>query len=236
LLPYRLMRRTEVRPYMTYAIFAVCFAVFFWELTIPRLSLVRTFSDIAITGCQVTGSFFTPKTWLDVFRSMFLHGGWLHLMGNMLYLVIFGPAMEEYFGHWRFLAFYLIAGIAAALSQVFVGATVMRACSTIPMIGASGAIAGVMGGFILMYPGVKVRVMVPLLRGMGPTFDSPAVFVLAYWIGLQLLSGFLALNPAAFSRGGVAFWAHIGGFIAGAVMVFIMTTFVPPPDQNIVES
>lgn len=234
------MRRTEVRPYMTYAIFTVCLAVFFWELTIPRAQLMGTFAEIAITGCQVTTQFFSPKTWLDILRSMFLHGGWAHLFGNMLYLVIFGPALEEYFGKWRFLGFYTFAGVAAALSQIFVTAATrdmgcavpfLPTAGNVPMIGASGAIAGVLGGFILMHPGVKVRSILPLFRGAGPMYDMPAVLVLGFWIGLQLLSGFMALNSSAFLSG-VAYWAHIGGFIAGAVTIFFATTFFPAPPQR----
>ncbi len=242
MIPYKLMRRTEVRPYMTYAIFALCLGVFFWELTIPRAQLMAMFTELAITGCQVTTQFFHPKTWLDITRSMFLHGGWAHLFGNMLYLVIFGPALEEYFGHWRFLGFYMFAGVAAALSQIFVtAATREMACGVmggilptagnIPMVGASGAIAGILGGFILMHPGVKVRAILPIFRGIGPAFNVPALLVLGMWIGLQLISGFLALNPSAFISG-VAYWAHIGGFIAGAATIFFATTFIPAPPQR----
>lgn len=243
MLPYRLLRRTQVRPYVTYSLIALCFGVFFWELTLDRATLMKTFTQISITGCQVTTEFFSPKTWLDMLRSMFLHGGWAHLLGNMLYLAIFGPAIEEYFGKWRFMGFYLFAGVAAALSQIFVmNAIYDFGCAlpaftrgNVPMIGASGAISGILGGFILMHPGVKVRAMVPLFRGVGPSFDTPAIFVLGLWFGLQLLNGFLALNPSSFLTGGVAFWAHIGGFIFGAVTIFFATTFVPAPPQNIIE-
>lgn len=241
MLPYKLLRRTEVRPYVTYTIFAICFGVFFWELTLDRATLTQTFQDIAITGCQVTTQFFSPKTWLDILRSMFLHGSFAHLFGNMIYLVIFGPAVEEYFGARRFVAFYLLAGVAAAFSQIFVmAATRPMGCAlpvftygNVPMIGASGAIAGVLGGFILMHPGTKVRVMIPIFRLFGPIYDAPAVLVLGFWFGLQMINGFLALNPSSFLSGGVAFWAHIGGFIFGAITVFIATMFVPAPPQRL---
>jgi uncharacterized protein len=250
LIPYRVMRRTEVRPYATYSILAICVGVFLWELTIPDAKLFATFTDIAITSCQLTLQWFSPKTWLDILRSMFLHGGWSHLIGNMLFLVIFGPAVEEYFGHRRFVAFYILAGVAAAISQIIVNAATRDLmCAVlppvnptlfnpptagwIPMIGASGAISGLIAGFLLLHPGVKVRAMIPLFRGIGPVVDVPSWIAIGIWISLQLISGFAALAPGF--RSGVAFWAHIGGFIFGAAAVFIATTFVPAPPQRIIE-
>jgi len=241
LLPYKVMRRTEVRPYITYLIFAICFGVFFWELTIPRQALMKTFVDVAITSCQVTTQFFHPKTWLDIVRSMFLHGSWSHIFGNMLYLVIFGPSVEEYFGRRRFVIFYMLAGFAAAFTQIGINAATRQlGCAVpgftegnIPMIGASGAISGLLGGFILLHPGAKVRAMLPIFGGMGPSFNVPSFLVIGLWFGLQLLYGFLSLSPGSFLTGGVAFWAHIGGFIAGAITVFIATMWMPPPPQNL---
>jgi len=233
LLPYKLLRRTEVRPYVTYAILAMCVGFFFWELSIPRQQFARTLTAVSITGCQVTGEFFAPKTWLDTFRSMFLHANLLHLFGNMIYLLIFGPAVEEYFGRRRYMGFYVLAGVAAALSHVFVSTAVTQACSTVPLVGASGAIAGILGGFILLHPGTKVRTMIPLFRGFGPMYDMPAVVVLGFWFVLQVISGMQVLDPTNLLANRVAFWAHIGGFIFGAVTVFIATTFIPAPDQNL---
>lgn len=233
LLPYKLLRQNDVRPYATYAILAMCIGFFFWELSIPRGQFARTLTDVSITGCQITGQFFAPKTWVDTLRSMFLHGGFAHLFGNMLYLLIFGPAVEEYFGWKKFMGFYILAGIAAALSHVFVSSTVMQACSTVPLVGASGAIAGILGGFILLYPGTKVRTMIPLFRGFGPMYDMPAIVVLGFWFVLQMISGMQVLDPQNLIVNRVAFWAHIGGFIFGAITIFIATTFVPAPDQNL---
>lgn len=247
MLPYKVLRRTTVRPYMTYLFFAISIGVFFWQLTIPRDQLVRVYTDMAITSCQVTTQFFAPKTWVDILRSMFMHGSWTHLFGNMMYLVVFGPAVEEYFGHRRFAAFYLLAGFAAAFSQVGVNAATRDLmCAVppiasppglpagwVPMIGASGAISGLISGFLLLHPAVKVRVMVPIMRsGFGPTFDAPALFVILFWFGLQLLYGFMALSPGTYATGGVAFWAHIGGFIFGAVAVFMATLFKPAPEPD----
>lgn len=249
LLPYRVMRRTETRPYLTYALIAVNMVVFFWELTIPDAQLFATFRDIAITSCQVTTQFFSPKTWVDMLRSMFLHGSFTHLFGNMLYLVLFGPSVEEYFGRRNFLLFYFVAGFAAHFTHVGVqAATTNLGCALpppampilgmpagyIPLIGASGAIAGLMGGFMLLHPGTKVRSIVPLFRGFGPSFDVPSLFVIGLWFGLQIISGFLSIGPTGTGTG-VAFWAHIGGFITGGVMVFIATMWKPAPPQNLID-
>ncbi|MGH7945855.1 MAG: rhomboid family intramembrane serine protease [Opitutaceae bacterium] len=142
---------------------------------------------------------------------MFLHGGWLHLIGNMWFLWIFGNNVEDAMGHFRFVAFYLLCGAAAALAQ-----TATDPDSVIPMVGASGAIGGVMGAYVLLYPRVHVHLLV-VLGFYVTTFAVPAVFMLGYWFLLQLVSGWSTMG----AKGGVAFWAHAGGFIAGAVLLFV---------------
>jgi membrane associated rhomboid family serine protease len=148
--------------------------------------------------------------WHSYLSSMFLHGGWLHLIGNMWFLWIFGNNVEDAMGHVRFVVFYLLCGVAAALAQVAADPD-----STIPMVGASGAIGGVMGAYVLLYPRVHVHLLV-FLGFYVTTFAVPAVFMLGYWFLLQLVSG--AATTGA--QGGVAFWAHAGGFVAGAILVF----------------
>ncbi|HSC17082.1 MAG TPA: rhomboid family intramembrane serine protease [Gammaproteobacteria bacterium] len=157
--------------------------------------------------CIVTDmpSWFTPLT------SMFMHGGWMHLIGNMWFLWIFGNNVEDSMGHARFLVFYLLCGFAAAAVQ-----TLADPASIIPMVGASGAIGGVMGAYVVLYPRVHVHMLV-FLGFFVTTIAVPAVFMLGYWFVLQLLSGWLS-NAA---EGGVAFWAHVGGFVAGAVLVLL---------------
>jgi membrane associated rhomboid family serine protease len=148
---------------------------------------------------------------VNVFTSMFMHGGWMHLIGNMWFLWLFGNNVEDAMTRPRFLLFYLLSGIGAALAQVAVDPA-----STIPMVGASGAISGVMGAYLVLYPRVRVFTLVPL----GFIFTSialPAWFMLIYWMGLQLLGGFTRIGSGA--EGGVAFWAHIGGFVVGLVLV-----------------
>ena len=149
--------------------------------------------------------------WPTVFSAMFMHGGWLHLGGNMLYLWIFGDNVEDVFGPLKFLAFYLVCGIAATFAQFYVNAG-----STIPNVGASGAIAGVLGGYLILFPHSRVRVLV-----YNQIVSMPALAVLGFWIVLQLISyaGTLAQTQDV---GGVAFMAHIGGFVAGLVLTFLL--------------
>jgi membrane associated rhomboid family serine protease len=151
------------------------------------------------------------RTWFAPLTSMFLHGGWFHLIGNMWFLWVFGNNVEDSMGHVRFLAFYLLCGVAAAATQTF-----MNPSSPIPMVGASGAISGVMGAYIVLYPRVRVHMLVFL--GIFITrIVVPAYLMLGYWFVLQLLGGGLASEEG----GGVAFWAHAGGFLAGAILIHV---------------
>src|SRR5467141_5411059 len=151
-----------------------------------------------------------PKYW-TVITSMFMHGGWFHLIGNMLFLWVFGNNIEDVMGHGKFLIFYLLCGIAAAATQTFVSPH-----SVVPMVGASGAISGVLGAYLLLYPRVRVHTLV-FLGLFVTTITLPAYLMLGYWILLQVLGGLPALAGA--DTGGVAFFAHIGGFAAGVLLV-----------------
>jgi membrane associated rhomboid family serine protease len=155
----------------------------------------------------------------NVITSMFLHGSWMHILGNMWFLWIFGNNIEDSMGHGRFIAFYLICGLAAAMGQVLASPN-----SPIPMVGASGAISGVMGAYLLLFPRVKVYAIIPL----GFIFTSvgmPAWVMLGYWFVIQIISGVVSIGGEG---GGVAFWAHAGGFIAGLVLIklFIRAEYV----------
>jgi len=150
--------------------------------------------------------------WYTVITSMFLHGGWLHLIGNMWFLWIFGNNVEDAMGHFRFVAFYLLCGGAAAALQAAANPD-----SIIPMVGASGAIGGVMGAYVLMYPRVHVHLLI-ILGFYVNTVAVPAMFMLGYWFLLQLLGGWTSFGAEG---GGVAFWAHVGGFVAGAVLCLL---------------
>jgi membrane associated rhomboid family serine protease len=150
----------------------------------------------------------------NVLTSMFLHGSWLHLLGNMWFLWIFGNNIEDSMGHLRFVVFYLLCGLAAAMAQVMANPS-----STIPMVGASGAISGVMGAYLLLYPRVRVFAIVPI--GFFITSMAlPAWVMLGYWFLIQIVSGFVSIGQ---QEGGVAFWAHAGGFVAGIVLIKLFT-------------
>lgn len=146
--------------------------------------------------------------YLAVFTSMFMHGGWLHVAGNMLYLWIFGDNVEDYFGHFRYLFFYLVCGTAAALAQLL-----FTAGSTVPMVGASGAVAGVLGAYYVLYPRARVRALA-LVFFFVTTIRIPAGLLLAFWFVLQVLSS-LPATGVHHEAGGIAYFAHIGGFVAG---------------------
>jgi membrane associated rhomboid family serine protease len=159
---------------------------------------------------------------ITIFTAMFMHGGWLHLLGNMLFLWIFGDNVEDRLGHVKFLVFYLLAGIAATLAQF-----ALAPHSSVPNVGASGAIAGVLGAYILMFPQSRVNVL------LGRQIVAmPAVIVLGMWIVLQLVSGVgtIAYTDESANVGGVAYMAHIGGFAAGLLMAFLLRGTSPPGD------
>ncbi len=172
---------------------------------IPAGATVRLGPD---AYCQI-GRF---PAWATVFTSMFMHGGWLHLIGNMWFLWIFGNNVEDSTGRLRFLVFYLLCGALAAAAQ-----SIANPGSPIPMVGASGAISGVMGGYIILYPRVRVHMLV-FLGFYVTRIAVPAFLMLGYWLLLQLLSGAMAVGQES---GGVAFLAHVGGFVGGMVLVLL---------------
>jgi rhomboid family protein len=160
-----------------------------------------------------------PSDWsgrfLPLLTSMFLHGGWAHMVGNMLYLRIFGDNVEDRLGHLRYLAFYLLTGVGAGLAQAY-----LHPHSTIPAIGASGAISGVLGAFLVLFPYARVVTLVPLLLFF-PVWEIPAALYLGFWFLMQLTNGTLTLALAG-ETGGVAWWAHVGGFVVGMALVPVL--------------
>ena len=191
-------------PLVTYALIALNVLFFFVELS---------GGDAFITKWAFVPSRFLANPgadFLTIFTSMFMHAGWVHLGGNMLYLWIFGDNVEDRFGRVKFLVFYLLCGIAATFAQL-----AFSIGSNIPNLGASGAIAGVLGAYILLFP--RARVSVLMGRGVIP---MSALVVIGFWIVLQLFSGIGSITAAA-DTGGVAYMAHIGGFIAGFVLTFL---------------
>ena len=174
------------------------------------LQSVKPGSGIALAPGMACLVGTAPKYW-TVLTSMFMHGGWLHLIGNMVFLWVFGNNIEDVMGHGKFLIFYLLCGVVAAATQTFVSPH-----SLVPMVGAPGAISGVLGAYILLYPNVRVHTLI-LLPFFITTVALPAWVMLGYWILIQVLSGLGSLSEI--EKGGVAFFAHVGGFIAGLVLV-----------------
>ena len=191
-------------PIVTYALIALNVLFFFVELSGGEAFIQRWSVVPSRLMANPGGDFIT------IFTSMFMHGGWLHLGGNMLYLWIFGDNVEDRFGHGKFAVFYLLCGIAATIVQVIVSAG-----SNIPNLGASGAIAGVLGAYLILFPQGKVRVLMG--RGVVP---MPALVVIGMWIVLQFINGVGSITQSA-ETGGVAYMAHIGGFVAGLALTFL---------------
>jgi membrane associated rhomboid family serine protease len=202
-------------PVANLALILACALIFFWQLSLGQRGFEAVVTSLGVVPATLVGTArLPPELYVippaaTVFTSMFLHGGLLHLIGNMLYLWIFGDNVEDAMGHGRFIVFYLLCGVVAALAQAVPNPT-----SAVPMIGASGAISGVLGAYLLLYPRARVLVLIPLGLFF-PIVRLPAVLVLGLWFLLQLLSSALADT----AEGGVAFGAHIGGFIAGIVLV-----------------
>jgi membrane associated rhomboid family serine protease len=207
-IPLRDVIPSRTTPVVTIALIVVNALVFAYQFTLGDAG-----NDFILYFGLVPAAF----SWVAVITSMFLHGGLLHFGGNMLFLWIFGDNVEDRMGHGRFLTFYLLCGIAAALAQ-----TAMQPDSIIPMVGASGAIAGVMGAYLVLYPRSRIVTLVPIFMFI-QLIEVPAVFFLGFWFLLQFLSGVGSVASATGEQtGGVAFWAHVAGFVAGVsgVLVF----------------
>ncbi len=215
MIPLRDDNPTTIKPVLTIALIVINSLIFLWQISLGSEGFQAVVLSLGVTPVTLIGNetlppelYLVPPT-LTVLTSMFLHGGWMHLIGNMLYLWIFGNNIEDAMGHVRFIFFYLLSGVAAALVQALPNAT-----SAVPMIGASGAISGVLGAYLLLYPRAQVLVLIPL-GYFSRLIHLPAVFVLGFWFVLQLINSALA-GPGA---GGVAWGAHIGGFLAGMVLI-----------------
>jgi len=207
-------------PAATLAIIAVNTLIFLWELQLGPRRLEQAFVELAIipirySNTDIAQFFSFGEQIRPFFSSMFLHGGWLHLIGNMWTLWIFGDNVEDRLGRGRYLALYLASGVAAALVHIYTNLG-----SQVPTIGASGAIAGVMGAYFRFFPHARVEAVIPPFI-FGPIFALPAVLFLGWWFLLQFFNGALSLGAGANGFGGIAWWAHVGGFAFGvAVCLF----------------
>lgn len=214
----------HIFPYVNIGLIVVNFLVFFYELSLGAQStgtLNHFIYDYGLVPCEYTAHCQpyagTPTPfYVTLFSSMFMHSGWLHILGNMVYLWVFGDNIENSMGHFRYLIFYLLCGLAASALEI---ATAVG--SNVPGIGASGAIAGVLGAYLILYPTSRVGTLIPISFIFIPV-RLPAWVLIGFWFLLQLVNGFVVLsNKAGEAAGGVAYWAHIGGFIAGVVFVFL---------------
>jgi len=213
------------RPILTWALVAINVAVFFLEVSRPADALQAFVTAWGVVPREYSaGRDLAPLIpvpfWSTLLTSMFLHGGWMHLGGNMLYLWIFGDNLEHRMGHARFLVFYLLCGLAAG------GAHIMfNSSSNVPTVGASGAISGILGGYLMLFPKNKVRVLT-----RGGVMAVPAMYVLGFWIFIQFISsvGSMANTSGTGEGGGVAYLAHVGGFVAGLALVKLFARRAAP--------
>jgi membrane associated rhomboid family serine protease len=212
------------RPVLTWALVALNVAVFLLEVARPEGAVQAFVTAWGVVPKEYSvGRDLAPLIpvpfWSTLITSMFLHGGWMHLGGNMLYLWIFGDNLEHRMGHAKFLVFYLLCGLAAGLAHIAFNST-----SNVPTVGASGAISGILGGYLLLFPKNKVRVLT-----RGGVMPVPAFYVLGFWIFIQFINsmGSMANTSETGEGGGVAYLAHVGGFVAGLVLVKLFARRTP---------
>lgn len=202
--------RGPIKPVINSILILLNVAVFLYEVSLPETQLngfIETFGSIPV-------EIFRGQDLYTLITSIFLHGGWMHLIGNMLFLWVFGDNIESSVGSWRYLLFYLCGGILASLTHA-----ILNAGSPVPCVGASGSIAACLGAYLVMYPRSRIKVLFLLLF---TTFRVSAIFFLGFWIVQQLITGVGSLSQHAANSAGVAYWAHIGGFAFGVLYGFIM--------------
>jgi membrane associated rhomboid family serine protease len=217
--PLRDDRPTYTAPVVTTLLIVACTLVFFFELSLDDYS-----RDYFINSYGVVPAHLRPVTLLT---SLFIHGGWSHIIGNMLFLWAFGKSLEDALGHTKFLSFYLISGIAAGITHV-----AFNSNTAVPTVGASGAIAGVMGAYLIKFPRARIHTLVFLFIFVTMA-DIPAAFILVYWFVAQLFSEYGSITQTQVVNGGVAYAAHIGGFVTGMILVQFMgarTRYFPRRD------
>jgi membrane associated rhomboid family serine protease len=214
----------RIFPFVNIGLIVVNFLVFFYELSLGAGGTAHLNSFITQYGlvpCEYTNHCHagpgTPNPfWVTLFTSMFMHGGWLHILGNMIYLWVFGDNIENSMGHFRYLIFYLLCGLGANALEI---ATTVG--SHAPGLGASGAIAGVLAAYLMLYPTSRVGTLIPIGFFFLP-IRLPAWVLIAFWFVLQLINGVTLLASRAVDVGGVAYWAHVGGFVTGGILVWLL--------------
>ncbi|HEY1759931.1 MAG TPA: rhomboid family intramembrane serine protease [Bryobacteraceae bacterium] len=211
LIPLRSSERVYATAKVTAGLIAVNVAIFLYQASLSPRALNEFVTQWGIVPDRLNLA--------SLVTSMFLHGGWLHILGNMLFLWVFGRNVEDLVGGIRYLILYLVCGIAAGVVQI-----IANPSSNLPTIGASGAIAGIMGAYLIRFPRSHIRSLFWLI--FFTTLDIPAAVLLLYWFAIQFVSGFMSLGESDYSGGGVAWFAHVGGFIAGMLLVRLF------PDQR----
>jgi membrane associated rhomboid family serine protease len=206
MVPLRDVIPSRTTPWVTYLLIGVNLAVFLYEWTLPDAALEQLIFTYGLVPAHAS--------WLTATTSMFLHAGLLHVGGNLLSLWIFGDNVEDRFGHLRYLVFYLLAGYLANLAEIWAAPH-----SPVPLVGASGAIAGVMGAYLVMFPHSRILVLIPIIIFID-IVEVPAVLFLGFWFLLQIIGGVGRLTQTT-TPGGIAFWAHLGGFVTGVLAVWI---------------
>lgn len=222
MIPLKDRNPTRRVPIVNIVIIILNLAVFIYQISLGR-GLEGFLYKFGVVPDAISNSINTvqlsPRVFFPLFSSMFLHGGWLHLGGNMLYLWVFGDNVEDKLGRGRYLMFYLLCGIAASIAHIIIDPH-----STIPTVGASGAISGVLGAYLLMFPKARVLTLIPIFVFL-QFAELPALVVLGFWFVMQFFNGLISLGYETAGMGGVAWWAHIGGFVAGMVLVFPFKKF-----------
>lgn len=215
MIPIKDHNPTHRTPWVNIAIIIANVAAFFYELSLGA-HLEGFFASFGVVPADVLLAF-SEHRYADgavpFLTSMFLHGGWLHLGGNMLYLWVFGDNIEDKLGHGRYLVFYLLCGLAASILHVAIDPL-----STIPTVGASGAISGVLGGYLLLFPRARVVTVIPIFLFI-QLAELPALIVLGFWFVIQFFNGLVSLGVETGGMGGVAWWAHVGGFLGGMILI-----------------
>ncbi len=214
---------TRRTPIMNLLLIGLNIVVFLYEIQLSNRGLNRFVFQWGVIPSDVLAAIAHPlapgasHAFLTLITSQFIHANFLHIIGNMLFLFIFGDNIEDVMGSFTYLVFYLLSGIAAGLTQAFVFAPFLGG-GDVPSIGASGAIAGVLGAYLILYPTTRIRVIIPPLFFL--PFSLPAIVMIGFWFVLQFISGVGALSPSAAASGGVAYWAHVGGFVTGMILIF----------------
>lgn len=217
MIPLRDSVRSRTFPIVNLTIIVLNLIVYFLEVSVEPYQLNQIYYTFGLTPAEVLNTIFTGASLTPVLvnfiTAMFIHGGWVHVIGNMLFLWVFGDNVEDRLGHFKYLLFYLAAGIVGSVAHIITNPT-----STVPVVGASGAVAGVLGAYIIAFPRSRILALVPIII-IFTLMEIPAVVFIALWFLIQLFNGVASLGGAA---NPVAYWAHVGGFIMGAVLIKTM--------------